>query len=288
MKITFILEKRHYFSQLTGVEKPSWERNLRGNATNFKRHRLDKNQMNTIFKNLIWWQNRFVSVIIKTIVTFWCKVMSTGNNQVSRLGTVKHSKLPWNRIGRDLSFHMRINSLNAEERRQPIFFPPSKQLETSLQEAIFLLIHFLVCACLCYQVFQQLIYSLHVVSSEKKKKMAEFPQRFYDFRNHFSSTSKLYMKEWIKRLHFFHCTQVFQLLWHFLYEIVDPFWAYPRKSYPCVICGRPQFWSLSTLLNTVKLITIQERNVTYIQVSNTWHYELEVFWKKFYSMVSGI
>lgn len=163
-----------------GVEKPSWERNLWGNATNFKRHLLDKNQMNTIFKNLIWWQNRLVSVIIKTIVTFWCKVMSTGNNQVSRLGTVKHSKLPWNRIGRDLSFHMRINSLNAAERRQPIFFPPSKQLETSLQEAIFLLIHFLVCACLCYQVFQQLIYSLHVVPSEKKKKKKRqnFPKGF--------------------------------------------------------------------------------------------------------------
>lgn len=168
----------------------------------------------------------------------------------------------------------------------PLF--PSKQLETSLQEAIILLIHFLVCACLCYQVFQQLIYSLHVVPSGKKKKRQNFPKGFMTLEIILSSTSKLYMKEWIKRLHFFHCTQVFQLLWHFLYEIADLFWAYPRKSYPRVICGRPQFWSLSTLLNTVKLITIQERNITYIQVLNTWHYELEVFWKKFYSMVSWI
>lgn len=272
-----------------GVEKPSWERNLWGNATNFKRHLLDKNQMNTVFKNLIWWQNRFVSVIIKTIVTFWCKVMSTGNNQgKSCLGTVKHSKLPWNRIGRDLSFHMRINSLNAVERRQPI--PPLPQQAARNKSAGgHNSSHSFLSVCMSMLPSIPAINLFFTCSPiRKKKKRQNFPKGFMTLEIILSSTSKLYMKEWIKRLHFFHCTQVFQLLWHFLYEIADLFWAYPRKSYPRVICGRPQFWSLSTLLNTVKLITIQERNITYIQVLNTWHYELEVFWKKFYSMVSWI
>ena len=168
------------------VEKPSWERNLWGNATNFKRHLLDKNQMNTVFKNLIWWQNRFVSVIIKTIVTFWCKVMSTGNNQgKSCLGTVKHSKLPWNRIGRDLSFHMRINSLNAVERRQPI--PPLPQQAARNKSAGgHNSSHSFLSVCMSMLPSIPAINLFFTCSPiRKKKKKAEFPQRFYDFRNHF-------------------------------------------------------------------------------------------------------
>lgn len=94
---------------------------------------------------------------------------------------------------------MRINSLNAVEKRQ-LIFSPRKQLETSRREIIFFLIHLLVCACICYQVLWRLIYSLPRVASEKKrKKKAEFPQRFPDSKKkNDGSPSKLFMKDELK------------------------------------------------------------------------------------------
>lgn len=100
-----ILKKVECFSQLMGMEKPSWDRNLWGNATDFKRHLLDKNQVDALSQNPIWRQNRFVSVIIKTIATFWCKVMSTANNEIMPFALVQSSTQSYREIGLDGTFH---------------------------------------------------------------------------------------------------------------------------------------------------------------------------------------
>lgn len=87
--------------------------------------------------------------------------------------------------------------------------------------------------------------------SKEKKKVAEFSQRFFDLKKKkYSSTTRLFMKDWIK-----------DPISPIVHKVPSCFGILCKGTQLCfqgspesathTICGKPQLWRLSTLLNKV-------------------------------------
>lgn len=102
-----ILKKVECFSQLMGMEKTILRQKLMRECYWFWKAfswQEPSGCLDAISQNPIWRQNRFVSVIIKTIATFWCKVMSTANNEIMPFALVQSSTQSYREIGLDGTF----------------------------------------------------------------------------------------------------------------------------------------------------------------------------------------
>lgn len=163
----------------------------------------------------------------------WCQQRTVQGCPL--LCPIKHAKPPWNRIRR--AFHSLW---------ELILQLQGKQLDTSLREAILSSPSFLVCACVCYQVWWRFIYAFHRVPPEKKAR-PEFSQTLDDLEMTILHLNCQWRTEWQTTFLQGHIS--LQLLREGA-ELHPGFTgSFPRKGHTHGIGGKLQFQRVSALSN---------------------------------------